>query len=122
VIRKALIAALTKSQAEATKKGDLDGALAVKARIAEIEKDLPAKAAPAPTIEQQLAGTYIKADGTVTIVLKPDMTYTNSYLSRAGKYTLRGNRLTLQGTPEFYLTVKDESTLIEDGGNMFVKR
>jgi hypothetical protein len=60
-IRRALIVQLQKSQEAATKKGDLDGALAVKGKIEEIGKDLPGKAAPAPveatTVEYQ--GAFI---------------------------------------------------------------
>jgi hypothetical protein len=56
-IRRALIVQLQKSQAEATKKGDLDGALAVKGKIEEIGKEVPAKAAPPPA-PLVLQGSY----------------------------------------------------------------
>jgi|SRR5580692_3743607 hypothetical protein len=56
-IRKALAAALQKSQEAATKKGDLDGALAVKGKIAEITGQIPAAAKP-PAEPPVLAGVY----------------------------------------------------------------
>lgn len=45
-VRTALVESLKKAQADATKKGDLDGALSIKAKIEQVSGDLPAKAAP----------------------------------------------------------------------------
>ena len=45
-VRKTLVESLTKAQADATKKGDLDGALSIKAKIEQVSADLPAKAVP----------------------------------------------------------------------------
>ena len=57
VIRKALVAALQKSQEAATKKGDLDGALAVKAEIERANGQIPTK--PKTPVEAPvLAGVY----------------------------------------------------------------
>lgn len=57
VIRKALVAALQKSQEVATKKGDLDGALAVKAEIEKLSGLMPAKPR-LPAEPPVLAGVY----------------------------------------------------------------
>lgn len=73
-IRKTLAAALQKSQEAATKKGDLDGALAVKGKIAEITGQIPAAAKP-PAPTEYLAGTFLFTlpDGTTgKMVLKGD--------------------------------------------------
>lgn len=43
-VRKSLVDALTKAQADETRKGSLDGALAIKAKIEELSRDLPTKA------------------------------------------------------------------------------
>ena len=56
-VRTALVESLKKAQADATKKGDLDGALSIKAKIEEVSKDLPAKAA-APAAPPTLQGVY----------------------------------------------------------------
>jgi hypothetical protein len=60
-VRTALVESLKKAQADATKKGDLDGALSIKAKIEQVSADLPAKPAPvtieATAVEYQ--GAYI---------------------------------------------------------------
>lgn len=56
VIRKTLVVALQKSQEIATKKGDLDGALAIKAKVEELTKQIPVPVkAAAPVISVQKA-------------------------------------------------------------------
>jgi ParB-like chromosome segregation protein Spo0J len=119
-IKTVLADKLQVQQEAATKKGNLILALAIKDKIDQLAEEIQ-KAGP-PSIADELAGSYVKADGTVTIVLRADGTYTNSYQNRAGKFKVEKNRITLFGAPNFYLTIKDETTLIEDGGNTFTKR
>ncbi len=60
-VRGELVAKLTKLQETVTKKGDLDGAMLLKAKIAELSKDLPEKEVKPVTVQdlkQRLVGTF----------------------------------------------------------------